>query len=206
MRLTEAYYSPLMWVMKKLMVALFLTGALSATAVVTINVQQLGADVLVSANGTLDTSGLTFDRDRDGPAWNAYPQSGAFKAGAGRMRYYTGYTSAGGGFGTGDWGFFTADISSGDAIYVDNYYFGVPIGYVSGTSLTGSNTFSGKTISDLEMTPGTYTWTLPNDTITLNISASPVPEPSTYALIAGIAMLGMVLWRRRFVSASVVEL
>ncbi|MNL72451.1 hypothetical protein D3C87_1977660 [compost metagenome] len=35
----------------------------------------------------------------------------------------------------------------------------LPVGYVSGSALSGATTFAGATFASLGVTPGTYTWT-----------------------------------------------
>jgi hypothetical protein len=57
-------------------------------------------------------------------------------------------------------------------------YLDVPAGYVSGTFLSDSATYSGKTLASLGVTPGTYVWTWgtgANQNFTLQI---PVPPPT----------------------------
>jgi hypothetical protein len=59
----------------------------------------------------------------------------------------------------------------------------VPHGYVSGTSLSGSATYSG-TIASVGATPGTYTWTWDKgaNSFVLNVvKPTGVPEPSAFA-------------------------
>jgi len=52
----------------------------------------------------------------------------------------------------------------------------LPQSYVSGTPIAnGTTTWLNPTLADLGITPGTYQWDLPNDTITLTT----VPEPSS---------------------------
>ena len=54
----------------------------------------------------------------------------------------------------------------------------------------------GETIAGMTLIPGTYTFSLPNDTITLEIG-SPVPEPASWAMmLIGFAGLGFVGYRR----------
>ena len=67
----------------------------------------------------------------------------------------------------------------------------LPYGY-SGGPLSGTMTFWGETFSSLGMDPGTYTWTLPNDSVTLTI----IPEPTTFTLL-GLGSLALVMGRRR---------
>jgi hypothetical protein len=183
--------------MYKLIPVLFLICVISLPAGVTINVQEAGADVSVEASGTLDTSGLNLAYSNTaGAAWNVYPQSGGFRAGApSTLDLYDGVTSPGGSFGSGS--FATASTRIGDSIYVSAGYIGLPVDYVSGATLTASNVFTGASFSSLGLSPGSYTWAWSSDSITLNIGASAVPEPSTYAALAGLAIFGVVLLRRR---------
>jgi PEP-CTERM motif len=99
--------------------------------------------------------------------------------------YSSGFTAAGPGFLI--WG------DGGGAPVV-----GVPLGYTSGTPISSSLVYTGETIAGLTLIPGTYTFTIPNDTITLEIAgASTTPEPSTWAMmLAGFAGLGFVGYRR----------
>ena len=93
----------------------------------------------------------------------------------------------------------TATSSSGDT-----FGFGaagrdvlLPLGYVSGTALSGQTFWSGETLASLGATPGTYNWNTDYggvaDTITLTIT---VPEPSTFALL-GLAGLSLLRRRRK---------
>lgn len=50
-------------------------------------------------------------------------------------------------------------------------------------------------------TPGTAAFRMTFDNLSLSATGAPVPEPSTYAMIAGVLALGFVAWRRRSVSA-----
>jgi hypothetical protein len=151
--------------MVKIITVFLLGGAVSLMAVVTINVQELGSDVVVEASGTLDTSGLNLAfGNTGGSPWNVYPQSGAFRAGApGNLDLYDGVTSPGGSFGSGS--VTTATTRVGDSIYVSFGYIGLPLDYVSGTLLTASNVFADASLASLGLTAGTYTWAWSSDSI-----------------------------------------
>ncbi len=73
----------------------------------------------------------------------------------------------------------------------DQTLLAVPKNYVSGSPLSGSNTYLGYRFSSFGMTPdATYTWSLPNDRLTLQI----IPEPSTL-LLGTLATMGLLLRR-----------
>ena len=59
------------------------------------------------------------------------------------------------------------------------------------------DTFANASFSSLDLTPGTYTYTLPHDTITVQIGPAAVPEPATIVLVASALPFALVGWLRR---------
>jgi hypothetical protein len=105
--------------------------------------------------------------------------------------------ATGASFGTGDgFGFNT----NGGKVFV-------PTGYVSGSAINSTATWQYLTLAgagagSLDLTIGTYVYSLGSDTITLHIGTSapvaPVPEPASWALmICGLGAVGAALRGRR---------
>ena len=133
----------------------------AAQAGYTVTLQQVGPDVVATGSGAIDLTGLTF--------------SGGWGLGA----YYTGHTigaTSFGGFPLNSSSVIT--VSSGHFAYIrttgtHEFVLRVP-GYVSGTALSGSATYSGQTFASLGVTPGTYVWTWgtgANQNFTLQVAA-----------------------------------
>ncbi|WP_269539643.1 PEP-CTERM sorting domain-containing protein [Cerasicoccus fimbriatus] len=167
-----------------------------ADAAVVINAAEVGGDVVFTGSGTLDTTGLTKDIT-GGYASILVPAQGIFVSTTGTMDFYFingPLVAFGSSLGT------AASSQTGDSLGVLNSggqnYFLVPTGY-GGSALAFSSTYSGQNMTSLGLTPGTYQWTLPSDTVTLNVGAAVVPEPTTYIAMAGFAGLGVFVWRRR---------
>ena len=172
---------------------------LTATAYgqVTITVVESGSDLLMTATGSLNTTGLTSVGDTTYSPY-LYPQNGAVITGASSAAatYYSGATTFGGSFGTA--GFTAADAGgTGDLVYVSGFYLGLPQSYIDGTSLTSTNTFTNKSFASLGLIEGTYVWTWPSDSITLVIGGSAVPEPASWAALCGVIGLIATGFRRR---------
>jgi len=73
----------------------------------------------------------------------------------------------------------------------------VPTDYVSGAALSGTATYNNKTLADMGLTAGNSLdvsfGTGPNtDSYTVTV----VPEPHQYAMVAGLGLVGIGLWRR----------
>jgi hypothetical protein len=185
-------------------VTLMVLAAGPANADEVINITESGGNVDVTATGSLNLTGATFDHQQNystgiipgGSNW--YIALGTTLG----MDWYR-LTSVTLPFGTSST-YYTSFLTSGDASSIWGYAGGTPLvgvstGYTSGSLIAADMVLSGQTIAGLSLIPGTYTFTLPNDTITLQIgtSSSSVPEPSIWAMmLSGFAALRFVGCRR----------
>ena len=173
--------------------------AAPARAVVVINIQQVGSDVVATSSGSLDLSGLGLVTANGSTSFDYMsPSSGILFVGTpGSSSVYTGFTTSGN---LGSGSFTSANSNSGDlmgADMADSYLF-LPHNYASGSNIAGSATWSVATFGTLGLTAGsslTYSWS--GDSITVNV-LSPVPEPATAALLSGCGAAFLVgIYRRR---------
>jgi hypothetical protein len=145
------------------------------TSGLVVTILEVGSDVIMSGSGSLNVTGLSegsvqtaggingtlgywvigqtnpfFARKFFGNNLNVYPNS----------------------FGSG----YTAPTSySGDTFGIQDGSLGkdivLPLGYTSGSPLSGTATFANKTISSMGLTPGTYLYDWGSDSITLQIGS-----------------------------------
>jgi hypothetical protein len=191
-----------------------------ASAILTMT--EVGNDVLLSGSGNLDVTDLTLVIGFGGAtglyaAGGVEPSTGMALLGNTPSTYLltnlygdiTGPSSFGSGTGvqptsgTGDRfglvGGGTNDIA-------------VPVGYVSGSPLSGTLFYANQTFATLGVTPGTYVWSWTNppgllpldavdhsDSLTLQIGpTTATPEPASLTLLGlGLAGMGARRWRQR---------
>jgi PEP-CTERM motif len=176
--------------------------AASANATVIIDITEVGGDVVVTASGSLDLTGATFV--------NSYPAYSPWIIPGGDNWY----VAPGPGGPTEGWALTSFEVpfgtsltffSSPSSLSGDNFFIwgqagateqvGLPVGYLSGSLISSGMVFNGATIAGFTLIPGTYEFTLPNDTIILNIGVG-VPEPATLTLL-GLGLAGIGFLRRR---------
>ncbi len=182
-----------------------------ARAVVVLSVQQVGTDVFISGSGSANTAGLVSAGSRS--EWTnvlthtqIYAGHSAFEDGT--VSLWTGLN------GPMVFGFDTnvvenpSPASSGSlfGIVADNFEGSagaqglvLPLGYSSGASLSGTSTFTGRTLAQLGLTPGSsYVWNWGSgasaDSLRLEV-AVPAPLP-----MAGAAVVFTRLRRLRHLS------
>jgi hypothetical protein len=181
-----------------------------AQAAYIVTLEQVGANVVATGSGSLDTAALGMLTP---PPGFIFVDQNSINASVGYIHLndvtetvtlfggVSGQSSFGGG------GSFTASsATNGKAVDIQGNFNGapvlsVPVGYVSGTPLgTSTITFNGSTLAALGVIPGFYTWHWGTgttaDSFTLEIGV--VPEPASLTLLAmGLAGLGLVLRTRR---------
>ena len=174
-----------------------LTVTSAARAAVVIDINQIGANVVAVGSGTINVSGAsgfsTFGSVIDATNADITFITGNFSA---NFEHYsvTGPSNFGSGFG------FAPSAASGDlGLQGANGSFFVPVGYVVGAPLSGTDTFNNATFSSLGLTQGTYVYTVSGgDTVTVQIGVTAVPEPSTWAMmILGFCGVGFMAYRRK---------
>jgi hypothetical protein len=180
--------------------AVLLLGLAAATpaahASFIVNISEIGSDVVATGSGSLNLDGL------GGPANTSsgsaiWPDGGLVVIGPLGFPTLDAYDIFGPDFGPG--GFEPADSGSGDNVGVIGLFsvLVVPLGYSSGDPLAGSATWESETFASLGLTPGVYTFTIPNDTFTVVISAVPMPA-TLLLLVSAVASVGAArAWRRR---------
>jgi hypothetical protein len=179
----------------------FVALSTSAKAELVIDITQQGSDVVATGFGTVDTTDLLAGSNGPSPAAvvgvNAFIGIGAGSA--------TSYVTISGPTSFGSGGLFSASSSSGSVFGINGagHFLFVPVGYASGSFISGSDSFNSTTISDLGLTPGTYTYTFGTgpdaDSVVVNIgNVSAVPEPSTWAMmILGFMGVGFMAYRKK---------
>ena len=180
----------------------------SAHGAITVDIAEVGDDVVLTYSGSLDLTGIIYaDSDTNPGGGQAIaPERSSFVVGTTpTIDIYTNLDDSGiTVFGVGTDQIY-ADSSSGDLfacmVFGSNYNLFVPGGYVFGSAISGTSTWNDTTIADMGLIPGSsHVFTLPNDSFTVNIGSS-VPEPSSAALL-GILTIGGLFTRRRVAMAS----
>jgi hypothetical protein len=176
----------------------------AANAIVTVNINEVGGNVIATASGTLDLTGLTFVGDF-GLSQQIQGSDAYVGVGSGSVDGYSGLSGPAA-FGAG--GPVASSISTGDGFGLNGSLFGIPYvfvpdGYVSGAALLSSATWSTATFASLGLTPGQYIYTGDRlDSVIINIGPGGVPEPTTWAMmLIGFGAIGFAMRRGKRAAA-----
>jgi len=153
---------------------------------------------VVIGSGSVDLAGLSRIGEDVLPASGISAQN-AVAGATGTVAVYARITDPGS-FGPG--GHVDASRGDGDAVAVNGWdgFLGVPLAYVSNSTLSSSMEFANQTFASIGLTPGRYTWTWGSgsnaDSLTVQIGPVAVPEP-TSLLAVGVGLLGLAAVRHR---------
>ena len=185
-----------------------------ARAIVTLRVQQVGNDVVITGSGSANTNGLTAagtDNDytnvlTDAQIYAGPDVSSDTLGGGGDVSLWSNITFGPLAFGSDPGVTEPPSSGTGDlfGIVADNFNntpgaqrLVLPLGYSSGTTLNGTSTFTNITLAQLGFTPGqidTWSWGAGGDADSLRLEVDPVPAPLP---IAGAAAVFLRIKRLR---------
>ncbi len=171
-----------------------------------VNATEIGGNVVFAGGGTFNLTDLTLQSGFALTGAGILPSSSFLAVGANPntllpIDVYRSIVSPGA-FGAG--GSTSANLGLGDRFGVVGIFSGselfVPDGYISGTLLSASNTYSGMTFASLGLTPGSYTWSWGSganaDSFILNIGGAPagVPESGStaFSMLLGLGALALL--------------
>src|SRR5439155_1086429 len=166
-----------------------------AQAGYTVTLQQVGPNVVATGSGAIDLTGLTFNSSaslnplignffglpaRRGCRISTGPTSSSVDSYVGGLSGPTSFGSGGApaSSGSGD----MVGINAVSSFEFTGVLLSVPRGYVSGTALSDSATYSDASLATLGVTPGTYVWkwgTGANQNFTLQIKT---PGPASTSI------------------------
>ena len=172
----------------------------AANATVTLNISQVGSNVVASGSGSLNLTGLTEYEKASALAGEINAAAAFAEVGDGGqwMDGFTGLTSYPTSLGPGTGSIFSSSVT-GDpfAVYGAFGMLWLPDGYVSGSAIAGTATWLNQSVASLGLTPGTYPFAAPADTVVVNIEGA-VPEPASWALmLLGFGAIGWAMRCRR---------
>jgi len=166
--------------------ALDVSGAGTVTFTAGTNTYTLGG---LQGVGTLTATGKTIGLNSSGSSAVTITGSGDFQVGAAITVAATAFTFDG-----------TLNITLSDTLSTGSHTFNLFDGQTGGSfdsvSIAGSYTASGGSGSAFTDSSGN-SFSFNNSTGDLSVTISAVPEPSTYAILAGASMLGVAVCRRR---------
>jgi|688.fasta_scaffold09364_20 hypothetical protein len=176
-----------------------------ASAIVTLRVQQVGNDVVITGSGTANTTALTpagTGNDYTNILTDAQIYAGPAAFADGSVSLWSNISEPLA-FGsdptlaenpsTGSGALFGILANNGS----DASRLVLPFNYISGTSLSGTSTFTGFTLAQLGLTPGqieTWRWGAGGNADSLRLEVDPVPAPLP---IAGAAAVFLRIKRLR---------
>jgi hypothetical protein len=166
-----------------------------APAAVEFVFEEAGGNVVGTLSGSLDLTGATPVGDFSSDKGAVLPRFGILSLPGDGLTYAA---SGPGDFGQG-FPIEIASSASGSSFLAQGNLVGVPIGYSSGQSLSGTMTFLGASFVSLGIDPGTYAYTLQgsNDTVTLRFGTTVVPLPAALPLMLGALGLAFAAVHRR---------
>ena len=171
-----------------------------AIADITITIQDVGANVVAMGGGTINTTALT----DTGPthsvsAADVHASDGDLTFGPGTSSGADFWIGITGPSAWGSGGHISATTTTTTIIDINGSeesspFLALPTGYTSGAHLSGTDTWTGQSISSLGLTPGTYAYTWGSGasadffTVIVAAESTAVPEPTTLWL----AVIGCV--------------